>query len=110
VTLSLTLLCYYAECRILFTIILHDIMLSVVMLNVIMLSVVMLSVVMLSVVMLSVVMLSVVAYKKLAIGKHSSLFSSIVSDEEKKYNNDIDTGSVFTALYILRNLQIHPIR
>jgi hypothetical protein len=33
--------------------------------------------------MLHVIMLSVVAYKKFAIGKHSVLFSSIVSDEEK---------------------------
>jgi hypothetical protein len=47
--------CRYANCRILFTI-----MLSVIMLNAIMLSVVMLNAIMLSEVMLNVVMLSVV--------------------------------------------------
>jgi hypothetical protein len=53
------MLCYhvefhYAECRILFTIMLNVVMLSVVMLSVVMLSVIMLSVIILSVVMLSV--------------------------------------------------------
>jgi hypothetical protein len=48
-TLSITMLCHYAECRVLFIIMLSVIMLSVVMLSVIMLSVVMLNVVMLSV-------------------------------------------------------------
>jgi hypothetical protein len=44
-TLSITRLFHYVECRILFTTMLNVIMLSVVMLNVIMLSVVMLNVV-----------------------------------------------------------------
>ncbi len=39
-TVSITMLCYYAACRILFTIMLNVIMLSVVMLSVVMLSVV----------------------------------------------------------------------
>jgi hypothetical protein len=56
-THSITILCYYAECHILFTI-----MLNVVMQNAVMLSVVMLNVAMLSVVMLNVVMLSVVFF------------------------------------------------
>ncbi len=54
--MTLSILCYYVECRDYL-----NVMQSVVMLSVIMLSVVMLSVVMLSVVILSVVMLSVVA-------------------------------------------------
>jgi hypothetical protein len=44
-TISTRVLCYYAECRILFTIVLNVIMLSVVILNVFMLSAVMLCVV-----------------------------------------------------------------
>ncbi len=40
VTLSITMLCYYAEWRILFIIMLNDVMLSVVMLNVVMQTVV----------------------------------------------------------------------
>ncbi len=51
---------HYAECCILFIVMLSVIMLSVIMLSVIMLSVIMLSVIMLSVIMLSVIMLSVV--------------------------------------------------
>jgi hypothetical protein len=47
--LSITMLCLYAECCVLFNVMLNVIALSVVMLNVIMLSVVMLSVIMLSV-------------------------------------------------------------
>jgi len=47
--------CHYANCHILFTI-----MLSVIMLNAIMLSIVILNAIMLSVVMLNVIMLSVV--------------------------------------------------
>ncbi len=39
-TLSITMLCYYVECRILFTIMLSVVMLNVVVLNVVMLSVV----------------------------------------------------------------------
>jgi hypothetical protein len=50
--LSITMLCHYAECRILFIIMQNVIMLSVTMLNIVMLSVIMLSVVMLSVVAL----------------------------------------------------------
>ncbi len=46
---------YYAECHILFTIMLNVTMLNVIMLNVIMLNVIMLNVIMLNVVMLSVV-------------------------------------------------------
>ncbi len=52
--------CHYAECRVLFIVMLCEVMLNVIMLRVLVLSVVMLSVVMLSVVILSVVMLSVV--------------------------------------------------
>jgi hypothetical protein len=52
---SITMLCHYAECRILFIIMLNIIMLSVIMLSVIMLSVIMLSVMMLSVIMPSIV-------------------------------------------------------
>jgi hypothetical protein len=59
-TLSITMLSYYAECHILFTIMLNVIVLRVIMLSVIMLNVIMLNVVMLNVVMLSVVMVSVV--------------------------------------------------
>ncbi len=40
VTLSITILCYYAECHILFTIMLYVIMLSVIMPSVVILSVV----------------------------------------------------------------------
>jgi hypothetical protein len=63
-TLSITILCCYAEfhyeeCRILFTI-----MLSVIMLNVILLSVIMLNVIVLSVVMINAAMLSVMAPHK----------------------------------------------
>ncbi len=54
-TLSIKMLCHYAECRVLFTIMLNVIMLSAVMLSVVMLIVVMLSVVMLNAFMLSVV-------------------------------------------------------
>jgi hypothetical protein len=54
-TISILTLCHYAECRVLFIIMLNASMLKVVMLNVFMLSVAMLSVVMLSIVMLSVV-------------------------------------------------------
>ncbi len=43
-TLSNTALCHYAECRILFTILLNVIILSDVMLNAVMLSVILLSV------------------------------------------------------------------
>ncbi len=49
-TLSLTMVFYYAECLILFTIMLKVVMLNVIMVNVIMLNVVMLNVFMLSVV------------------------------------------------------------
>ncbi len=52
---NITMLCYNAECRILFTIILSVVMLSAVMLSVVMLSVAMLSIVMPNVVLLSVV-------------------------------------------------------
>ncbi len=58
--LNIKRLCHFAECCILFTIMLNVIMLSVVMLTVIMLSVIMLSVIMLSVIMLSVVMLTAI--------------------------------------------------
>jgi hypothetical protein len=51
----------YAECHILFTIMLSVIILDFIMLSVIMLNVIMLSVIMLNVIILSVVMLSVVA-------------------------------------------------
>jgi hypothetical protein len=43
-TLIITMICCYAECRILFSILLSVIVLSAVMLNVVMLSVVMLSI------------------------------------------------------------------
>ncbi len=49
VTLSIIMLCHYAECRVLYFITLNLIMMSVVMLNVIILSVVMLNVIMWSV-------------------------------------------------------------
>ncbi len=49
-TLSITILCYYAECQYAECLILFTIMLNVVMLNVVMLSVIMLSVIMTSVV------------------------------------------------------------
>ncbi len=49
-TQSITMLCYYSEFRILFTILLNVVMLSVVMMNVVKLSVVMMNVVKLSVV------------------------------------------------------------
>jgi hypothetical protein len=45
-TLSKTIFCHYAECRVLLIVMLNVIMLSVTMLSVIMLSVVMLSVIM----------------------------------------------------------------
>ncbi len=45
VTLSIIILCHYAECRVLFTIMMNAVMLSVVMLSVVMLSIVMLNVV-----------------------------------------------------------------
>jgi hypothetical protein len=65
-TMSITMLCYYAECLILFTNMLNVVMVSVVMLSVVILSVVMLNVITLSVGLLnviiqSIVMLSVVA-------------------------------------------------
>ncbi len=59
VTLSITRLFHYAECRVLFTTTLNAIMLNVIMLNVIMLNVIMLSVIMLSLIMLCIIMLSV---------------------------------------------------
>ncbi len=58
---QLTMLCCYAECHILFTIMPSVAMPSVIMLTVNMLSVVILSVIMLNVVMMSVIMLSVVS-------------------------------------------------
>ncbi len=67
------MLCYYAECRILFTVMLHVIMLSAVML----------SAVMLSVVMLSVVMLSVVAHKKLALETTLAYFPPLSAMKKK---------------------------
>jgi hypothetical protein len=59
-TVSITMLCQYAECRILFFIVLNAIMLNVIMLNVIMVSVNMLSVVTLNVIMMNVIMLNVI--------------------------------------------------
>ncbi len=64
-TVSITMLshnseCHYAECRILFNIMLNVVMLSVILLNIDMLSVFMLNIDMLSVVMLNIDMLSVV--------------------------------------------------
>jgi hypothetical protein len=66
------MLCYYAECGILFTIMPNVIMLSVIMLNDLMLSVVILSVVKLNVVMPSVVMLSVIMLSVVAPLAHLS--------------------------------------
>ena len=57
--LSINQLCHYAECNVLFIVMLNTIMLSVVVLNAFMLSLVMLNVV-----MPSVVMLSLVAWRK----------------------------------------------
>ncbi len=48
-TLSISILCDYAECRNLFTIVLNVVMLSAAMLNAVMLNVVLLNVVMLKV-------------------------------------------------------------
>ncbi len=45
---SITTLCYYAECHVLFIIMLNVLMVSVIMLNVVMVSVIMVNVVMLS--------------------------------------------------------------
>ncbi len=59
-TLSITLLCHYANFCILFIIMLNVIVLDVIMLNVIMLNVIMLNVIMLSVIMLNVIMLNVI--------------------------------------------------
>jgi hypothetical protein len=55
--MSITMLCYYAECLILFTNMLNVVMVSVVMLSVIILSVVLLNVIIMSVVMLNVIIL-----------------------------------------------------
>jgi hypothetical protein len=60
-TLGITMLCYNAECRILFTIMLNGVMLSIIKLNVTMLSAVMLSVIKLNVTMLSAIKLNVEA-------------------------------------------------
>jgi len=65
-TLTITTLCikcHYAQCRILFIVLLNAVMLSVVMLNVNMMSALALNVIMLSVIMLHVVMMSVLALK-----------------------------------------------
>jgi hypothetical protein len=77
VALSLKMLCHYAECRVLFIVMLNVIMLTVViliviMLNVIMLSVIILIVILLSVVMLNVILLSVVASLMLILQNYSS--------------------------------------
>ncbi len=82
-TLSITILCYYAEscyaeCHILFTIMLYVIMLIVIMLSVVMMRVIMLSVVMLRVVMLCVIMLNVLApLLRSKIDNNASWFVSI---------------------------------
>ncbi len=52
--LSVATICHYAECCVLFIVMLNVIMPNVIMLNVVMLNVVMLNVIMLNVVMLSV--------------------------------------------------------
>ncbi len=62
-TLSITTICHYAECRDLFIVMLNVILLSVIMVNVVILSV------MLSVIMLSAIILSVEAPIK-PISKH----------------------------------------
>jgi len=67
VTLSLKMLCHYAECRVLFIV-----MLNVIMLTVVILIVIMLNVIMLSVVMLNVILLSVVASLMLILQNYSS--------------------------------------
>jgi hypothetical protein len=59
-TLSITMLCHYAECRVILIVMLSAIMLNVIRLSVIMLNVVMLNVIMLSAIMLNVIRLSVV--------------------------------------------------
>jgi hypothetical protein len=59
-TLSITGLCHYAECRVLFIVTLNVIVLNVIMLNVIVLNVNKLNVIMLNVIMLNVIMLNVI--------------------------------------------------
>ena len=54
------MLSYYAECRILYTIMLNVILLSIIMLNVVLLSVIMLNVVLLNVIMLNVILMNVI--------------------------------------------------
>jgi hypothetical protein len=58
-TLGIATLCHYAECQILFVVVLNVVMLSIMMLNAIILSVFMLNVVILSVIILNEVMVSV---------------------------------------------------
>jgi hypothetical protein len=60
VTLSITMIYHYVECRISFIIMQRVIMLSVIIVNVVMLNEIVLSVITLSVIMLSVIMLSVI--------------------------------------------------
>ncbi len=76
-TLSITTLCYYAECCVLFIIMLSVVMLNIVMMNVVMMNVVMLNVIMLNVVMLNVVMLSVVVPHK---GFHFSSLQALLTN------------------------------
>ncbi len=91
------MLCYYpefhyAECPILFDIVLNVVMPSVIMLNVVMLSVVMLSVVMLNVIILNGIMLSVIMLSVIMLIVVAPVFQGL-SVEEKKSFNDIETSS-----------------
>jgi hypothetical protein len=97
--LSIAMICFHAECSILFIIILNVVMLSVILLNVVMLSLVMLSVVMLNVVMLNVVMLGVMA-PLLALKKLYGCPLAIADKDNRPVLNKLFTASNLSIPYL----------